>query len=31
MVTQVLVDALEALPKGGVLYVDHLWRRTSTD
>src|SRR5215211_9206955 len=27
----VLVDALEALPKGGVLYVKHLWRRISSD
>ncbi len=26
-----LVDALEALPKGGVLYDEHGRRRTSSD
>jgi hypothetical protein len=27
----VLVDALETLTKGGVLYLEHLRRRTSSD
>jgi hypothetical protein len=27
----VLVNALEAWPKGGVLYAEHVRRRTSSD